>query len=75
MSTKQIKKYIVIDQADDDSIICGGTLSDIHIHLENEYIDKMGNDWVSDKWLNTLTVYELTKPNKLKYTRSKMEIK
>ena len=73
--SKQIKKYIVIDQADDDSIICGGTLSDIHIHLENEYIDKMGNDWDTDKWLNTLTVYELTKPNKLKYTRSKMEIK
>lgn len=73
--TKQIKKYVVIDQADDESIICAGTLSDIHIHLENEYIDKMGNDFDTDKWLNTLTVYELTKPNKLKYTRSKMEIK
>jgi len=73
--SKQIKKYIVIDQADDDSIICAGTLSYIHIFLENEYIDKMGNDWDTDKWLNTLTVYELTKPTKLKYTRSKMEIK
>ena len=73
--SKQIKKYIVIDQADDDTIICAGTLSDIHIHLENEYIDKMDRDFDTDKWLNTLTVYELTKPNKLKYTRSKMEIK
>ena len=73
--TKQIKKYVVIDQADDDSIICAGTLSDIHIHLENEYIDKMDHDWDTDKWLDSLTVYELTKPNKLKYTRSKMEIK
>jgi hypothetical protein len=73
--SKQIKKYIVIDQADDDTIICAGTLDHIHIFLENEYIDKMGNDWDTDKWLNTLTVYELTKPTKLKYTRSKMEIK
>jgi hypothetical protein len=73
--SKQIKKYVVVDQADDDSIICAGTLSYIHIHLENEYIDKMDRDFDTDKWLNTLTVYELTKPNKLKYTRSKMEIK
>jgi hypothetical protein len=73
--SKQIKKYIVIDSDDDETIICGGTLSDIHIHLENEYIDKVDRDFDTDKWLNTLTVYELTKPNKLKYTRSKMEIK
>lgn len=73
--TKQIKKYIVIDQADDDTIICAGTLSYIHIHLENEYIDKMDVDWDTDKWLDSLTVYELNKPTKLKYTRSKLEIK
>jgi len=72
---KQIKKYVVIDQADDDTIICCGTLDGIHVHLENEYIDKMDHDWDTDKWLNTLTVYELTKPTKLKYTRSKLEIK
>ena len=73
--SKQIKKYVVIDHADDDSIICGGTLDDIHIHLENEWIDKMDCDWDTDSWVNTLTVYELTKPSKLKYTRSKLEIK
>lgn len=73
--SKQIKKYVVIDHADDDSIICGGTLDDIHIHLENELIDKMDCDWDTDSWINTLTVYELTKPSKLKYTRSKLEIK
>jgi hypothetical protein len=73
--SKQIKKYVVIDHADDDSIICGGTLDDIHIHLENEWIDKMDCDWDTDSWINTLTVYELTKPSKLKYTRSKLEIK
>lgn len=73
--SKQIKKYVVIDQADDDTIICCGTLDVIHVHLENEYIDKMDHDWDTDKWLNTLTVYELTKPTKLKYTRSKLEIK
>ena len=72
---KQIKKYVVIDQADDDTVVCNGTLDAIHIHLENEYIDKMDHDWNSDKWLNSLTVYELTKPTKLKYTRSKLEIK
>jgi len=73
--SKQIKKYVVIDHADDDSIICGGTLDDIHIHLENEWIDKMDHDWDTDPWVNSLTVYELTKPSKLKYTRSKLEIK
>ena len=73
--SKQIKKYVVIDHADDDSIICGGTLDDIHIHLENEWIDKMGNDWDTDSWVNTLTIYELTRPSTLKYTRSKLEIK
>ena len=73
--TKQIKKYVVVDQADDDTIICAGTLSYIHIFLENEYIDKMDHDWDTDKWLDSLTVYELNKPTKLKYTRSKLEIK
>jgi hypothetical protein len=72
---KQIKKYVVIDQADDDTVVCCGTLDAIHIHLENEYIDKMGNDWDTDPWVNSLTVYELTKPARLKYTRSKLEIK
>lgn len=73
--SKQIKKYVVIDQSDDDTIICAGTLSHIHTFLENEYIDKMDSDFDTDKWLNLLTVYELTKPAKLKYTRSKLEIK
>ena len=73
--TKQSKKYVVIDKADDDSIICGGTLEGIQTVLENEYIDKMGNDWDTDKWLNSLSVYELGKQIKLKYTRSKLEIK
>ena len=72
---KQIKKYLVIDEADDDSLICRGTLDDIHVHLENEWIDKMDHDFDTDKFINSLTVYELTKPNKLKYTRSKLEIK
>jgi hypothetical protein len=72
---KQIKKYIVIDEADDNNIICAGILEHIHIHLENEYIDKMDHDWDTNKWLDSLTVYELTKPTKLKYTRSKLEIK
>ena len=72
---KQIKKYIVIDEADDNNIICGGILEHIHIHLENEYIDKMDHDWDTDAWLNSLSVYELGVPIKLKYTRSKLEIK
>ena len=72
---KQIKKYVVIDQADNDSIICCGTLDDIYVHLENGWIDKMDHDWDTDKWLNSLSVYELGKQIKLKYTRSKLEIK
>lgn len=72
---KQSKRYVVIDEADDDNFLCCGTLDEIHIHLENEWIDKMDHDWDTDKWLNSLTVYELTKPTKLKYTRSKLEIK
>ena len=72
---KQTKKYLVIDHADDDSIICCGTLDDIHVHLENEWIDKMDHDFDTDEFINSLTVYELTKPTKLKYTRSKLEIK
>ena len=72
---KQIKRYIVMDEGHDNHIMCGGTLEDIHIHLENEYIDKMDHDWDTNKWLDSLTVYELTKPTKLKYTRSKLEIK
>ena len=72
---KQIRKYVVIDHEDDDSLIFAGTLDDIHIHLENEWIDKMNCDWDADPWIDSLTVYELTKPSKLKYTRSKLEIK
>ena len=72
--TKQIKKYVVVDQADDDTIICAGTLSYIHIFLENEYIDKMDHDWDTDKWLNSLSLYEINNPCKLKYTRAKLEI-
>ena len=75
-TTKQPKKYIVIDEADDNSIICAGILEDIQIELENEYIDKMGNDWDTDKWLNSLSIYEISnQPIKLKYTRAKLEIK
>jgi hypothetical protein len=71
----QPKKYVVIDEADDNLIICGGTLENIQIELENEYIDKMDHDWDTNKWLDSLTVYELTKSSKLKYTRAKLEIK
>jgi hypothetical protein len=73
--TTQLKRYVVIDEDDDDSILCCGTLEEIHIHLENEWIDKMDYDWDADKWLDSLSVYELTKSSKLKYTRSKLEIK
>ena len=73
--TKQLKRYVVIDEADDDNVLGCGTLDEIHIHLENEWIDKMDHDWDTDKWLSSLSVYELTKPTRLKYTRSKLEIK
>ena len=71
----QPKLYVVIDGADDNAFICGGTLEDIQIELENEYIDKMDHDWNSDEWLNSLSLYEMNNPRKLKYTRAKLEIK
>ena len=70
----QPKKYVLIDEADDNSIICGGTLENIQIELENEYIDKMDHGWDTDKWLNSLSLYEINNPCKLKYTRAKLEI-
>lgn len=74
-TTKQPKKYVVVDEVDDNKIISCGTLEDIHIELENDWIDKMDHDWDTDAWLNSLSVYELGVPIKLKYTRSKLEIK
>ena len=72
---EQIKKYIVIDHENDDAFIYYGTLEEIHIHLENEWIDKTDHDFDTDRFINSLSVYELTKSTKLKYTRSKLEIK
>lgn len=72
----QPKKYIVIDEKEhSNTIVAVGTLEEIHIELENEWIDKMDHDWDTNKWLDSLNVYELNEPSKLKYTRSKLEIK
>ena len=74
--TTQLKRYVVIDEEESsDAIVVVGTLEEIHITLENEYIDKDDQNYDTDKWLDSLSVYELTKPSKLKYTRSKLEIK
>jgi hypothetical protein len=72
-TTVQTKTYVVIDPH--ETIITMGTLEEIHITLENEWIDKMDRDYDTDIWLNSLSVYELKSPSKLKYTRSKLEIK
>jgi len=72
----QSKKYIVIDEEESsDAIVVVGTLDEIQIELENEWIDKEDQNYDTDKWLDSLTIYELTKPTKLKYTRAKLEIK
>jgi len=72
----QSKKYVVIDHENDDAFIYYGTLEEIHTNLENEWIDKMDHDFDTDRFINSLTVYELnSKPTKLKYTRAKLEIK
>jgi len=72
----QSKRYVVIDEEESsDAIVKIGTLEEIQIELENEWIDKMGHDLDIDKWINSLSIYELTKPTKLKYTRAKLEIK
>lgn len=72
-TVSQTKKYVVIDPH--ETIITMGTLEEIHIILENDWIDKMGRDYDTDVWLNSLSVYELKLPSKIKYTRSKLEIK
>jgi len=74
--TTQLKKYVVIDEEESsDAIVAIGTLEEIHIELDNEWIDKDDQNYDTDKWLDSLSVYELKSPSKLKYTRSKLEIK
>jgi hypothetical protein len=69
------KKYIVINPDTRYPVVAMGTMEEVQIELENEWIDKMDNDWDTDEWLNGLEVYELKSPSKLKYTRAKLEIK
>ncbi len=72
----ELKRYVVIDEEESsDAIVVVGTLKEICIELENEWIDKDDQNYDTDRWLDSLSVYELTKPSKLKYTRSKLEIK
>jgi hypothetical protein len=74
--TTELKRYVVIDEEESsDAIVVVGTLKEICIELENEWIDKDDQNYDTDKWLDSLSVYELKSPSKLKYTRSKLEIK